>query len=197
MTDTAITAISLPSWARSARPGMIVRFAFPYTERRRCKVRPCLLVHVDAASGEAVVAYGTSRLWGPEPSQHAVRLDRQEEWEAAGLNEPTRFQCDRRIRVSLADRRFRSGPDGKPPLMGELPSFLVRRACQIYASLPAVPLSEEAEGIHPGPQTVKRQSRLFARPGRRDKTSKTTRSASGNARLGQSGGSKKTLTIVP
>lgn len=163
----------LPSDFSPGRPlvrvGSAVRFAFPYTERRRSKVRPGLIVALDRARREVVVCYGSSRLYGVEAPEYALRLVTQDEWEPLGLHGPTRFQVDRRIRVPLTSSKFRLGPNGEPPVLGQLPPRLAQRAADLYAALPSVEPTIEAAGMHPGPAEKRRpRPRLHRRRIRQD-----------------------------
>ncbi|SFQ10520.1 hypothetical protein [Tranquillimonas alkanivorans] len=145
------------------RVGTVVRFAFPYTEKRRRKVRPCLVIALDHARKEVVVAYGTTRLYGAECSAHALRLVEPHEFQLAGLDEATRFQLDRRIRVPLTSSRFRVGPAGEPPVLGRISPRATQRAAEIYAALPGLDFDAEAAGVHPGPADKQRRPRLHRR----------------------------------
>lgn len=111
--------------------GTVVHFAFPYTEKRRRKIRPCLIVALDHARQEVVEAYGTTRLYGPESSAHALRFVEPHEFQLAGLDEATRFQLDRRIRVPLTSSRFRVGPAGEPLVLGRISPRAAQRAADL------------------------------------------------------------------
>lgn len=134
------------SWQESLAPGDIVLFQFPSTEGdpRYEKDRPCLVAEIDHGAGgpTALVFYGT----GADSRSNRgfeVRIRREDDYAAAGLDRPTRFIGSRSTRVPLSDKRFRSDRPGGPRL-GTLPPLLLQRLERILGiqrSLPPEPQS--------------------------------------------------------
>ena len=142
--------------------GDIVAFAFPFAEGGE-KVRTCVIVDHDLTAGEVVVAYGTTNLCLKANPDHALALTVRSDWLAAGLHQASRFQMDRRIRVSLSDRRFRSHPTLETPWVGRLKPAMAIRIGAIYGLLQSVSRSQERAGVHPSPKSGQGARRGFLR----------------------------------
>lgn len=116
------TATPILPWTLTLTPGDIVSFRFPTAEVESVpKARPCLVVDILRKHGEryAVLAYGTS-----SSSKYnrglEVRLSRQEQAVAAGLNRPTRFIATRRVTVELGSPGFVAHPGLDTPVLGRV-----------------------------------------------------------------------------
>jgi hypothetical protein len=100
------------SWRDGLSPGDIVAFTFPCPDDPAAeKARPCLVVAVDRAAGEAVVVYGTSR-WTRANRGRELHVSHPAACAEASLDRPTRFVGARRTRVPLSCPRFVEGRAG-------------------------------------------------------------------------------------
>ena len=144
--------------------GDIVSFFFPYAKSPRLKRRPCLIVHIDEATDEAVVAYGTSSfLKWLEP--HSITVRDVSAVEACNLDRPTRFLLRRRVRVPLSDCRFAKNANGTA-VFGHIRDAALELDKR-YAALPLNTLAAERHGIHPPKQVVPPKRQGFLRLRRR------------------------------
>lgn len=128
--------------------GDVVAFAFPYVDGR-LKNRTCVIVDHDPVEREVVVAYGTTNLCLKANPDYALALVARSEWQPIGLHKPTRFQIDRRIRVSLSDHRFRCHSTLGTPRIGQLAPRQVALVTTLYQCLPMASHRDEWHGIHP------------------------------------------------
>lgn len=128
--------------------GDVVTFDFPYPDGGT-KTRACLVLHADPETGELIVAYGTSSLGLRGHAEHKLILRDLNAMGRAGLHRPTRFQLDRRIRVSPNDPRFRVSQRCGTARLGCLPAWLRLQLPERYARLQRHSLAVERAGIHP------------------------------------------------
>lgn len=137
--------ISLP---RPLGVGDVVTFDFPYPDGGS-KTRACIVLHEDPKTGELIVAYGTSSLGLRGHAEHALILCEPCVLAQAGLHRPTRFQLDRRIRVSPDDPRFRVRQRCGTARLGRLPAWLRLQLPERHARLHRHSPTAERAGIHP------------------------------------------------
>jgi hypothetical protein len=147
--------------------GDLVAFNFPFADGGS-KVRICVIVSCDPGLNEVVVAYGTSNLRIKNNPDRALVVFTNAEMTAAGLHEATRFQVDRRIRVTLGDPRFKQRKALGTAKVGRLPMNLARRVGAIYDQLPVVPHSREGQGIHPKLGNKSQRPTFLGRRGARE-----------------------------
>ena len=143
------------------KAGDIVSFHFPCKEGPGLYARPCLVLEADEQ--EVLLAYGTT---SQTASNRGHDLKLQREFSEAGLHEPTRFVCARRIRVGHTDHRFDRSVDNRATL-GHLPFALRARLNEILVEIDgeedrAVRKARERGGIHPA--SIRRRAALFGRP---------------------------------
>ncbi len=131
--------------------GDLVAFDFPFSDGG-AKTRVCLIVAEDPGLNEVVVAYGTTNLHLNRDRRHAVILNSQSDWSAAGLHRATRFQVDRRIRVSMDDMRFKQNRSLGTAKVGRLLPGRIQPLMTCYSRLKPVSCAQERLGIHPKPQ---------------------------------------------
>lgn len=136
----------VPGVSRPLTTGDIVSFQFPYFDGPGDKDRPCLVIHVDEAAGEAVLAYGTS-IFSDEPEAFSLTVKNASNLAAVNLVKPTRFLCKRRVRVKASDPRFAVNSEGTS-VIGQLLSDIIDLDL-IYASLPLRSPDKERLGVHP------------------------------------------------
>ncbi|MBW6419640.1 hypothetical protein [Celeribacter sp. PS-C1] len=146
---------------RPLTTGDIVSFYFPYSDGPGDKKRTCAVIHADDATGEVVLAYGTSN-FPEEKEKHALTLRDATLLALLKLHKPTRFRWERRIRVQQFDRRFAPNHKGAV-VIGRLPSGSIDWQVA-YAKLPYKTPDQERQGIHP-PKAKPSQKRcaLFGR----------------------------------
>ncbi|WP_170335074.1 hypothetical protein [Ruegeria arenilitoris] len=144
--------------------GDLVAFDFPFSDGG-AKTRVCLIVADDPGLHEVVVAYGTTNLRLNHDRRNAVILNSQSDWSAAGLHRATRFQVDRRIRVSMTDMRFKQNRSLGTAKVGRLLPGRIQQLMTCYSRLKPVSFAQERLGIHPKPQVHNgRRSFLGRRP---------------------------------
>jgi hypothetical protein len=111
LTERPLKSAAAPShgtvaWRDTLSPGDIVAFTFPCPDDPSAeKSRPCLVVAVDHAAGEAEVVYGTSR-WTSANRGQELHVTGRAACAEASLDRPTRFVGTRRARVPLTCPRF-------------------------------------------------------------------------------------------
>lgn len=135
------------NWRADLRPGAIVCFAFPSKEGEAAleKSRPCLIIDVNAATGEATVAYGTGA-WTSANVGLEIRVTRQDDLAAASLHKKTRFVCARRVRVPMTSLRFVEGGSGTA-VLGHLPERLMPQLDDIRRSVIPVTIERRKRRI--------------------------------------------------
>ncbi|MDC0738938.1 hypothetical protein N6L24_11670 [Cognatishimia sp. SS12] len=151
----------MPGAARPLSTGDIVSFRFPHSDGPGDKDRPCLVIHVDDATGEAVLAYGTS-IFPEKLSEFSLTVRNAANLAVLNLVKPTRFMCQRRVRVQQSDPRFAPNSQGDV-VIGQFPGEGIGWG-RLYASLPTKTPDQERQGIHP-PKAKSSQKRrgLFGR----------------------------------
>lgn len=151
----------VPGAARPLSTGDIVSFRFPHSDGPGDKDRPCLVIHTDDATGEVVLAYGTSII----PKNHddySLTVTNAANLAMANLVKPTRFFSVRRVRVKHSDQRFAPNAEGSV-VIGQFPAEGILWA-QRYAKLPVKTPVEERQGIHPRKaQRSQKRRGLFGR----------------------------------
>lgn len=144
MTDQSTT------WRDTLAAGDIVAFVFPCPDDPSAeKSRPCLVLEIDRANGEAVVVYGTSRWTGANRGQELHVTG--EAARSSSLDKPTRFVGARRVRVPLGSPRFVECRAGTA-ILGRLTESLRPRLDRMR---------------HPTPQIIRRGRSHLRRPARR------------------------------
>lgn len=141
----------VPGAARPLSTGDIVSFRFPHSDGPGDKDRPCLVIHVDDATGEAVLAYGTS-IFPREREDYSLTVMTDVSMKLANLEKPTRFLCKRRLRVKRTDQRFAPNSEGDV-VIGQFPAESIFWD-QRYLKLPFETPVQERRGIHP-PKTTR------------------------------------------
>lgn len=143
--------------------GDLVAFKFPFTNGAH-KTRICAVVAVCPETSEVVLAYGTGNLRFKADVAHALAVFRDADCRAAGLHKPTRFQVDRRIRLSGDDPRFRVHRAKGTAKVGQLSPAMTDRLCELYRRLPPVSRAAERQGIHPSCPVPRRRPGFLGRP---------------------------------
>jgi hypothetical protein len=136
----------VPGAARPLSTGDIVSFRFPHSDGPGDKDRPCLVIHVDDVTGEAVLAYGTS-IFPEKLTELSLTVKNAANLAVLNLVKPTRFLCKRRIRVQPSDPRFASNSEGDV-LIGQFPGEGISWR-RLYSNLPFKTPDRERQGIHP------------------------------------------------
>lgn len=119
---TLVTVAPRADWKADLVRGDIVAFRFPTRDGTGApKARPCLVIEVEMVGDTQLVtlAYGTSAPRGSD-RRYEIRVDRDGEPEASGLNRPTRFQCALRLTVSTESGGFVLRPALRSPVIGRL-----------------------------------------------------------------------------
>ncbi len=122
----------VPGAARPLSTGEIVSFRFPHSDGPGDKDRPCLVIHVDDATGEAVLAYGTS-IFPEKLSEFSLTVTNVANLAVLNLVKPTRFMCQRRVRVQQSDLRFAPNSEGDV-VIGQFPGDAAFRCAASSAS---------------------------------------------------------------
>ncbi len=143
--------------------GDLVACKFPFAEGAH-KTRICAVVAVCPETDEVVLAYGTGNLRFKADVTHALTVFREADCQAAGLHKPTRFQVDRRIRLSGNDPRFRVHRTKGTAKVGQLNPAMTARLREIYRRMPPVCAAKERQGIHPTGPVPRRRPGFFGRP---------------------------------
>lgn len=141
----------VPDATRPISPGDIVSFRFPHSDGPGNKDRPCLVIHADDDTGEVILAYGTS-IFSRERADYSLTVMSEVSMKLAKLAKPTRFLCERRLRVKRTDQRFAPNSEGDV-VIGQFPAEGIcwdRR----YLKLPFETPVQERRGIHP-PKTTR------------------------------------------
>ncbi|ATG43757.1 hypothetical protein PhaeoP18_01797 [Phaeobacter piscinae] len=151
----------VPGATRPLSTGDIVSFRFPHFDGPGKKDRPCLVIHVDDATGEAVLAYGTS-IFPKDRDDYSLTVMNAVNMAVANLVKPTRFLSVRHVRVKRSDQRFAPNAEGNV-VIGRFPAEGIRWG-QRYSKLPVKTPDEERQGIHPPKaQRSQEQRGLFGR----------------------------------
>lgn len=113
-------------WRDHLSWGDIVSFRFPVFDRpepgQTAKKRPCLIIDrcLIGALTFVTLAYGTSQIMRKQAA-FEISVSSLSSVSASGLHQPTRFQCSRRVRVSLNFGGFVAHPITQSPVIGTLP----------------------------------------------------------------------------
>lgn len=99
-----------PVWQDHVTPGDIVSFRFPLAEddsTGQPKARPCLILDIEMIGNQryALIAYGTTSHRRSNVG-YEVHVRRRNDYQTAGLDEPTRFVGARRLLVPLTHKSF-------------------------------------------------------------------------------------------
>ena len=146
----------VPGATRPLSTGDIVSFRFPHSDGSGQKDRPCLVIHIDDETGEAVLAYGTSN-FPKKRTEFSLTVVNPADLAVLNLMKPTRFLYERRVRVSHSDPRL------APNSMGDVKIGQFPGECShlegAYAGLPAVAPAQERLGVHPPKAKLPQQRR--------------------------------------
>lgn len=155
-------AAHVPGATRPLSTGDIVSFRFPHSDGPGDKDRPCLVIHVDDATGEVVLAYGTS-IFPEKLAEFSLTVTNVANLAVLNLVKPTRFLCRRRVRVQQSDPRFAPNSEGEV-VIGQFPGEGIGWG-RLYASLPTKTPDQERQGIHPpkAKSSQKKRRGLFGR----------------------------------
>lgn len=120
---TPVIPAPLADWKAGLKRGDIVAYRFPVRDGTEGapKARPCLVLEVESVGGIRLVtlAYGTTAPRGSD-RRYEIRVDREGEPEASGLNRSTRFQGAIRLTVSTESGGFVLRPAIRSPVIGRL-----------------------------------------------------------------------------
>ena len=118
----------LPDWAADVAPGDIVLFRFPVAAGSGIvKRRPCLVVDRKTVGGDDLIdiAYGTTAKSRANRG-FELHISYDEDLEQAGIAQPTRFVCARRVLVSPLHRGFDPWRDTDPQIGRLSPGLMPR-----------------------------------------------------------------------
>lgn len=120
--------LSLPDWAADVAPGDIVLFRFPVAAGSGIvKRRPCLVVDRKTVGGDDLldIAYGTTAKSRANRG-YELHVSFDEDLQHAGIAQPTRFVCARRVLVSPTHRGFDPWRDTDPHIGRLSPDLMPR-----------------------------------------------------------------------
>lgn len=158
MLDTTSTPMATTPWADTLQRGDVVMFRFPCADDGPVKPRPCLVVEVDRLGGYTFIelAYGTTAQTKANRG-YEVHIYTDVGMALAGLRQPTRFVCARRVMVAPFHRDFATTRRNPSPVIGRLDDAGIERMNGIRARIHAEQdIAAERREIERAEQTVKR-----------------------------------------
>lgn len=138
MLDMMNAPVATTPWADTLQRGDVVMFRFPCADDGPVKPRPCLVVEIVRIGDDTFVelAYGTTAQTRANRG-YGVHIYTPIGMALAGLRQPTRFVCARRVIVNANNRDFATKRLDPSPVIGRLDNAGIERMNAVRARIHA------------------------------------------------------------